>query len=144
MSFNHPKDWQHLDLRIAFSPLGRQIPVTFYIIKKAIVFFLSRITSQFAVNRKEQTQCLYEKNNPLGYPDAAPLHALPTAPHPGNPQVLLAQSTPTVPWPDLGVPVLHRMRILASCQNLTVEHVRRNTGISFFFFFPNRQIFGKL
>lgn len=51
MYFKHPKDWQHLDLRIAFSPLGRQIPVMFCIIKKAIVFFLSRIISQFAVNK---------------------------------------------------------------------------------------------
>lgn len=59
--FKHPKDWQHLDLRIAFSPLGRQIPVMFCIIKKAIMFFLSQIISQFAVNKKEQTLCLYEK-----------------------------------------------------------------------------------
>lgn len=43
---------------------------------------------------------------PLGYPDPAPLHALPTAPHPDNPQVFLPRSAPAVPWPDLGVPVL--------------------------------------
>lgn len=61
MHFKHPKDWQHLDLRIAFSPLGRKIPVMFCIIKKAIMFFLSRIVSQFAVNKKEQTQCLNKK-----------------------------------------------------------------------------------
>lgn len=57
----HPTDWQHLDLRIAFSPLGRPIPVMFCIIKKAIMLFLSQIISQFAVNKKEHTQCLYEK-----------------------------------------------------------------------------------
>lgn len=67
MYFEHPKDWQHLDLRIAFSPLGRQIPVMFCIIKKAIVFFLSWIISQFAVNKKEQTQELYEKITLWGY-----------------------------------------------------------------------------
>lgn len=74
MYFEHPKDWQHLDLRIAFSPLGGQIPVMFCIIKKAIMFFLSQIISQFAVNKKEQTQWLYEKITLWGTYFCVPKH----------------------------------------------------------------------
>lgn len=75
---------------------------------------------------------------PLGYPNPTPLHAVPTAPHPDNPQVFLHGALPQCH--GLTLECLCFAVILASCRNLTVRHVRRNTGICFF----NRWIFGKL
>lgn len=46
---------------------------------------------------------------PLGYPNPAALHVLPTAPTLLIPRMMSSAwtwSTPTVPWPDLRVPVL--------------------------------------
>lgn len=75
------------------------------------------------------THCGRARAAPSGVPwpcsPACPAHS----PHPDNPLVFLPRSTPTVP--DLTSECLCFPLILAACQNLTGEHVRRKTRIFF-------------